>query len=1146
MIRRSTLLAAKIAGVLVLVAVVAIGLALARLAAGPVALPALERQLEAQLSESRGGRPVDIDGVQLSWSGNPRALQLEATGVRVMDARRNVMSRFSRATIGLGVLPMLIGRIVLVRADFEGGDLTVTMKPDGATELALGPPGSAPDVVIPMAEGTLAQRVANMLDGLEDAFRPIGPGGALRTISLRNATLEIIDEKHGGRWRAARAAIALDRTRNALALAIDARLEGPEGGAPATLRLTTDTKFREALIEFTASEARPRALLSPAMLGVFAGLDAPMTAAITVGLNRDVGVSRLEGDIALGRGSAEVDGERVRVDGGRLHGSYDLESDALTIDELALAGSRTRIRGAAKISNASSLLRATPAEPALFEVQLPSATFEMPGVFSAPFEVSQFQASGRISGGTIEFTQLRAQRDQARLVASGRLRFAAVGPERRLYPGIALNGRLEGPIDARSVLALWPLTFIEGARDYLGDAVQAGRLSDVTVALDIPPEEIAARELTDRSINIGFKFDNAQFRFLDTMSPLTNARGSAVLRGNRFDLTLDTARLNGLNLAGGRVEIPRFQPKGALMTIEARGEGDARAVIGLLMQQPIALGPRMPLDPNTVTGHGAVVFRMQRPNLTDVPYEQIRFTVDGRFDNVGGTMRESGLALTQGNLRVRGDQSAITISGPMQLGASQVNVSWTERIGQDIRNSSRYQIAGQFDANDLERLGYPARMIARGRVGVTVSGEGAGFNVDSAQISLDLARATAFLPGNLWLKRPGAPATISLTAQRERDGTITLANIQAAGSGLNARGEAHLTRDGKFQRANFPAFTVDERANLVVAARTAGDGALEVEMRGPMIDATPFLDLSSSDERDQPPPRPAQQQASAAQAALPQTTRVAVRVDQMKLRAGAALSNARADVILVGEELRMLDVTGRSPGNKLFQLGFGPRSGNPQGALAFQAEDAGFAWRGITGADNIVGGRAFADGTWRPSAPGVAQLNLHMRDFKVVRAPAMAHVLGSVASLTGVVEMLNGEGISFSSLDAPVTIAGPNLTFSQARMAGPTLGFTATGSYDMAADNLDVNGVVVPSYGVNSILGRMPLIGDLFVSRRGEGVFGMTYDVQGHAAAPRVGVNPLALVTPGILRRIFEPFGSRNNNNRAGEPARAQANTPRG
>jgi hypothetical protein len=184
--------------------------------------------------------------------------------------------------------------------------------------------------------------------------------------------------------------------------------------------------------------------------------------------------------------------------------------------------------------------------------------------------------------------------------------------------------------------------------------------------------------------------------------------------------------------------------------------------------------------------------------------------------------------------------------------------------------------------------------------------------------------------------------------------------------------------------------------------------------------------------------------------------------------------------------------------------------------------------RALTGADNVVGGTASADGAWRPGPPSTARFTVRMRDFQVVRLPAMARLLSSAGSLTGMVDMLNGDGIGFNAFDAEMTYGNDRLTFTEGRMAGPSMGLTGAGSYDLSRDNLDIDGVVAPSPVLNlSMLSEVPLIGDLLVSRRGEGVFGMTYSINGHAAEPRVGVNPVSALTPGILRRIFEPVQPR-------------------
>jgi len=63
----------------------------------------------------------------------------------------------------------------------------------------------------------------------------------------------------------------------------------------------------------------------------------------------------------------------------------------------------------------------------------------------------------------------------------------------------------------------------------------------------------------------------------------------------------------------------------------------------------------------------------------------------------------------------------------------------------------------------------------------------------------------------------------------------------------------------------------------------------------------------------------------------------------------------------------------------------------------------------------------------------------------------------------------------------------------------------------------------VPAYTANSLLGDIPLIGDIFVGRRGEGVFALSYSVQGPFEKSQVSVNPLSALTPGFLRDIFRP-----------------------
>ena len=1122
MIRRSTLIAVEI--LLGLVAALVIGVAVAwwRLSQGPIELNAIRDTVQTELSAARGGRPVGIEGVEMAWSER-NALELRAIGVTIEDGRGGVLSEIQRVRLELNVLPLLIGRISLQRAQFEGGDLTFHRKINGALHIAFGPEGTPADIIIapPTGDETLEQRVARVLDSMEDAFRPVGPGGGLREVSVRSANLTIIDDG-GGRWTADDANFELARRGRSLALAADARLEGAEGLAPASLRITTDTRFTTAVIEFGAENVRPRAIFSQAALGPFGGLDAPMTARISIGLDREVGVNQFDGDVEFGRGSAAMGGGTFDLDGGRLRGRYDIETDELIIDEIAFAGDRTRIDGEVRVRDVSRIMSAAPNEPAAFDISLPAARVAVPGTFAEPVAFSNVRLVGAILGSesSIRFTQITAQNGEGTVHATGRVYWAeaGTGDQRRMYTGIELDGRVDGAIDARVIPTVWPMGVGESAREFLGRSIQAGRVTDVTARLDIRPSDRAAGVYRNEAVDVRFNVSGAQMQFVSTMSPVMNARGSGVLRGNSLQMTIPEATLNGIAITGGSVDIPRFKPGGDMMTISARLDGNSRNLLELLSQEPISLGERLPVDAASVAGRGSVAIRLQRPMVREAPFEAWRFTVDGTLRDFAGNMTTRRMALSQGQLTVRGDQRAVTVAGPIRAGTSAIdNVRWVEHIGREGRaGRSEYQISGDFDANDLERLGYPiASQYAQGRIGVTVSGQGRGFDVDNAQIELNLTNAAVDAMNSFWTKRAGVSAVARFDVNRQPDGSLLLSNIDARGGGLTAQGRMQIARDNSLMSVDLTRLAVEGSADARLTATRAADGGMDITVRGALFDGAPFM---GSEAPPGQTPQMVAAQRTEAQASPP--LRASVIVDRLKLRGGATLANARVQLAMLRGGLSTLTVEGRTPNGGALSLNLGQR-------LSFSSADAGFAVRALTGMENVVGGTASAEGEWRGGLPAQARFTVRMRDFNVQRLPAMAQLLSSAGSLTGLVDTLNGEGISFNALEADMVYANDRVTFSEGRMAGPAMGLTGTGSYDLRADNLDIDGVVAPSPVLNlSMLGEIPVIGNLIVSRRGEGVFGMTYSINGRAEQPRVGVNPVSALTPGILRRIFEPVRS--------------------
>jgi hypothetical protein len=109
-------------------------------------------------------------------------------------------------------------------------------------------------------------------------------------------------------------------------------------------------------------------------------------------------------------------------------------------------------------------------------------------------------------------------------------------------------------------------------------------------------------------------------------------------------------------------------------------------------------------------------------------------------------------------------------------------------------------------------------------------------------------------------------------------------------------------------------------------------------------------------------------------------------------------------------------------------------------------------------------------------------------------------------------------------MEAPFSLSNDVLSLGESRMFNAALGLTARGTIDINADTAELTGTIVPAYFFNSLLGRMPLVGQLFSPERGSGLFAANYSVRGALADPTVSINPLSALTPGFLRNVFGMF----------------------
>ena len=247
---------------------------------------------------------------------------------------------------------------------------------------------------------------------------------------------------------------------------------------------------------------------------------------------------------------------------------------------------------------------------------------------------------------------------------------------------------------------------------------------------------------------------------------------------------------------------------------------------------------------------------------------------------------------------------------------------------------------------------------------------------------------------------------------------------------------------------------------------------------------------------------------------VPEAFHISAKLDRVVLREGVALSSLALDAAGQGSVPGSFAMNAAL--SKTASLTGGIANGDGGKHLRIAAGDAGLIARGLFGFTSVKGGTLALD----VQLPAAAKTNVPPPDYSgtltlskvtIVNQPFLTRLF-SAGSFDGLADLMRGQGIVIDKLDVPFAVHGAVLDIHDLRAAGPSVGITADGYYDLRSNQIALQGALVPVYGINSVLGSIPVLGNVFVSKKGEGVFGVTYSVSGDADQPNVSVNPLSVL----------------------------------
>ena len=1088
----------EILGGLVLLAFVLAAVLMLRLASGPIDLGLFRDEVEDAIAGAREGRGVDMGALQLEWSPENRRVQITAQDVRLLDGAGRPAAEAENAVIQLSGSALVFGGIEVLAMDLSDGWIAFDQMSARQWAIAGDPLPEFRETVLPDTPQGWIDYLGRVLPDWLRALREARAGMPFEAAGFENIELRVRNQNQAVIGTVEKASGRLVLSPSGMTLNFNG--EGLGDGMPGGIVLTiTSSEQARTLRAEMALEDWPLGDFG-ARLGLDRDLteDLPSDITLAADFSEASGIDEVTLVAKSGAGQLSFAGQLWPVRDLDLSLLYNRGEDQLNL-KVASRGAGP-FKGTADIALEKAL---TGEGFRPFALQSPALSLDLTPTFAAPIDLASVRVTGEAD---VDALALRAAKVA---FVSGGAKFDAQGeiartPDRQ--PGQSpVIGQLEllvpGPMQLQTVLNFWPVKLGEGARNFAQQRIETGTVFDAAGRITLARDSFAAGYLNDDHLEVTFRVEDGTVRFLDDLPAVENAFGEGRLTGNSFRVQLTQGRFAGWALSEGLVDFPAFNPRGEDFRVFAKGRGPAQPLMKALVESRLAID----FDPARLSGTGDMTFELFRPALDDVPYEDVRFTALGKIRNAGLKNAALGFDLASGTMDVKVDQLGAELTGAARLGPSPVTFRWYDGFLDDGAPAD-LTATGSVSADFLNRFGILGRAYMTGEAPLEVSAKLDGESLVSSNIGIDLTPARLDMSEIGWVKPAGDAARADI-AHSQR-GELTTSSIKFVSPTARLDGDFTLGDDSRLISADLREAFFRNVADVSGAVQREPGDRLTLNLRGKYLDISGLI-ASLGD------------MAGAAGAEPEEGTplTISAQVDRLILREGLDLRQAQLLAVTGTRGLQSLEASGLALGGaplsaKLTAGGAAPIK------IDVTSGDAGFIASAFLGADFITGGELALSGSLE-TADAPADLLLQLTNARMSNAPFLTQIL-SLASLRGLADTLTGEGVMFSRIDIPMKVQGGRYVVSGAKAQGPALGLTASGFVDMTSQAIEIDGVLVPSFGVNSALGGIPIIGDLVVGRDGEGVFSLTYSVRGTLEKANVSVNPLSALAPGVIRRIFE------------------------
>ncbi|MBL8573980.1 MAG: hypothetical protein JNM13_09920 [Hyphomicrobiaceae bacterium] len=663
-----------------------------------------------------------------------------------------------------------------------------------------------------------------------------------------------------------------------------------------------------------------------------------------------------------------------------------------------------------------------------------------------------------------------------------------------------------GAIPTTEIKQVWPSWVAPPARTWFLTHAEKGRaLEGGRIKLDLPKVDDPSTWGRD-PINLAIRFEGLEIASFGDVPPVGDARGLITIRDRKLLFAVERGSL--VTHSNRRANVSKLdftlddvaKPVPYSQTRMQIG-GDIAALAEIADADPIFALKGTGIEAGALTGTASGWLQTEFALEADVKPEKARVKAELNLDGFASAKPIDGRKISGGKLKLLVEGDVAKIVGKAQVDGLAIDLDLVMSRGGGAGDRRGVKVV--LDDDGRKKLGADLGDLIKGKTPISLNqGQDGG-----QKIEVDLTQAKLFVPVFSFTKGAGVPgkASFDLTSKEGQGGRID--NLVIESEGVDIRGALQFDAGNQITRAEFGRFALRKGDEAKLRFSRGANGA-EVGLDIGGFDARGFL-LGIKKGRDDPPAA-----AAAGGPAQGRDANLTIRAARLTGFNNESMTDTVVEVVQRKGVVQKLTITGRFGGGRSIDAQI--RSEGSKRTLVFTTDDLGALLRFLDIYGSVEGGNARI--TANLTGPGASSGRLEANRFRIKDDQNVQRITSEAATKA----RTDSAGAGFDKMVVQFSTQRGQVNILDAVLRGPEVGAIANGQIDIDRGRMLINGTYIPAYGLNNLLSRIPLLGEIATGGRNEGLLGVTFRVSGPVEDPVLQVNPMSAIAPGIFRKIFE------------------------